>query len=193
MTPGVFHLPIAIVIVHGKLCMLRVCKRLQIIFDFLWSLRSFLFLADRVFIPKLEEREMDHKSDRVQCAVEGLQVDQEDQESNIDCSQTLRLLHLDYEYSESRLALSWILDSIQWEQTCVIWILDSMRCRYLGNVDHYQYEVNLDVDHYQYEGQHILKLYIDTRWMVYISHYLYTRVRVPTWVHVRRSRFDRLY
>ena len=25
----------AIVIVHGKLCMLRVCKRLQIIFDFL--------------------------------------------------------------------------------------------------------------------------------------------------------------
>ena len=60
MTPGVFHLPIAIVIVHGKLCMLRVCKRLQIIFDFLWSLRSFLFLADRVFIPKLEEREMDH-------------------------------------------------------------------------------------------------------------------------------------
>ena len=38
-----------------------------------------------------------------------------------------------------------------------------MRCRYLGNVDHYQYEVNLDVDHYQYEGQHILKLHIDTR------------------------------
>ena len=56
MTPGVFHLPIAIVIVHGKLCMLRVCKRLQIIFDFLWSLRSFLFHADRVFIPKLEEK-----------------------------------------------------------------------------------------------------------------------------------------
>ena len=53
------------------------------------------------------------QSDRVQCVVEGLQVDQEDQESNIDCSQTLRLLHLDYEYSESRLALSWILDSIQ--------------------------------------------------------------------------------
>ena len=52
-------------------------------------------------------------------------------------------------YSENRLAL--------------LWILDSMRCRYLGNVDHYQYEVNLDVDHYQYEGQHILKLYIDTR------------------------------
>ena len=77
--------------------------------------------------------------------MEGLQVDQEDQESNIDCSQTLRLLHLDYGYSESRLA--------------ILCILDSMRCRYLRNVDHYQYEVNLDVDHYQYEGQHILKLY----------------------------------
>ena len=44
MTPGVFHLPIAIVIVHGKLCMLRVCKRLQIIFDFLWSLVRSYFM-----------------------------------------------------------------------------------------------------------------------------------------------------
>ena len=49
MTPGVFHLPIAIVIVHGKLCMLRVCKRLQIIFDFLWSLRSYFLRIECSF------------------------------------------------------------------------------------------------------------------------------------------------